>query len=207
MAERPQLFFVRSCFWSNTNLQKYQLLSVIELLVKCVLKEQKQVRKKYEVVSSLVLNGHSFHWELWLMRESISSIVTIYSGLFLKSWTPDSVMQRTLILHFTKAKLQSQVVYVPILLKISGSHIVLYFTFSLLRHHGHFPMLLISLWKCLNRFEIFFHLHYHDVCKPSTIFGCTVLFSPAFHRYKSRCSKHPCLYASILITSLIMFLG
>lgn len=73
-------------------LKQYELAKIpaylgnrTSVLVKCVFKEQKKVGKKYEVISRLMLNGHSFHWELWLMRESISSIVAITLGYFLKT--------------------------------------------------------------------------------------------------------------------------
>lgn len=68
------------------------------------------------------------------MRENISSTVTIVSRLFLKVFTLDLVMgekkqnQIYLILHFTKPKIQSQVVYI-LNLKILGSYVVLYSTY------------------------------------------------------------------------------
>lgn len=43
MAQKPQLFFERGCFWSNTNLQKCQLR--IELWVKCVLRNRLKVKR------------------------------------------------------------------------------------------------------------------------------------------------------------------
>lgn len=47
-------------------------------------------------------------------------------------------MEKILILHFTKPKLQSQGVYVLIPLKLLGSYVVLYSAFSHLLCHGQF---------------------------------------------------------------------
>lgn len=133
VAQRPLLLFERDCFWRNMKLQKISACIRLWLYVTCVLKKRRKLKrsmKSFQDWCWAILPLISL--ELGLMRESISSIITIFSRLFLKSSTLVSVMekkkkptQQNLILHFTKPKIHSQIVYILSLLKILASYIVL----------------------------------------------------------------------------------